>query len=238
MYNTYLGCAVVMISATEEDPTERDLEGFNFAYQTLCIAAGLMERKKYHEQIISPYKPCDAISIGISIFIFQGACRCFSLAWRNWTIDALRSIGREGLSNGFTWANTIEILGKLETGNNAYQLSDVALHSALGSLRYRIIPLLMPRGDDDQHVAFYFRERPDDDGKSTVQVSARATWKEDPDGSIVTCKLDVYDPVFSDFPILQDKPRALDLFSSWRRAVEHGWHGFLGSDIQAGFLHN
>jgi hypothetical protein len=236
MYNTYLGCAVAMISATEEDPAERDLEAFNFAYQTLCIAAGLIERKKYHEQHISPYKPCDAVSIGISIFIFQGACRCFSLAWRNWTVDALRSIGREGLSNGFTWANTLQILGKLETGNNADQLPDAALQAALGSLRYRIIPLLMPRGDDDQHVAFYFRERPDDDGENTVQVSAKATWKEDPDGSITSCKLDVYDPVFSGFCIQPDKPRALDSFLSWRRAVEHGWHGFLASDVQTSFL--
>lgn len=234
MYNAYLGCAVAMISATDEDPAARDLEAFNLAYQTLCIAAGLIERKKYHEQSINSYKPCDSVSIGMSIFIFQCACRCFSLAWRNWTIEALRSIGREGLSNGFTWANTIEIMGQLETGN-ANQLPDAALQSALGSLRYRIIPLLMPRGEDDQHVAFYFRERPDSDG-DIVHLSAKATWTENFDGSIHSLKLGVYDPVLSGFPIQPEKPQALDLFSTWRQAVEHGWHGYLGTHVQEGFL--
>jgi hypothetical protein len=113
MYTAYLGSAVAMISATEEDPTAWDFEAFNLFYQTFCIAAGLIERQKYHERSINPYKPCDAVSIGIFISIFQGASRCFSLAWRNWTVDALRVIGREGLSNGLTWANTIDIMRKL-----------------------------------------------------------------------------------------------------------------------------
>jgi hypothetical protein len=232
MYNTYLGCAVAMISATEEDPTARDLEAFNFAYQTLCIAAGLIERKKYHEKSLTPYKPCDAVSIGISIFIFQGACRCFSLAWRNWTVEALRSIGREGLSNGFTWANTLEIMGRLETGD-AGRISSEAVHSALGSLRYRLIPLLIPRGDDDQHVAFYFRERPEADwADNLVHISAKATWKEDAvNGTVYSFKLEVYDLVFSGFPIAPNKLDALELFSSWRQAVENGWHGYLGIDV-------
>ncbi|KAE9373812.1 hypothetical protein N431DRAFT_504371 [Stipitochalara longipes BDJ] len=236
MYNAYLGCAVAMISATEEDPSSWDSEAFNLSYQTLSIAAGLIERKKYHEKSITPYKPCDAVSIGISIFIFQGACRCFSLAWRNWTVDALRAIGREGLSNGFTWANTIAIMGRLETGN-ADQLPNATVQSALGSLRYRVIPLLMPRGDDEYHVAFYFRERPEIEAvDDAVHVSAKAMWKENLEGSIDSLKLEVYDSVFSGFPILQEKPEALDLFSSWRQAVAHGWHGYLGTDIQEELL--
>ena len=237
MYNAYLGCAVAMISATEEDPTAWDYEAFNLSYQTLCIAAGLIERQKYHERSINPYKPCDAVSIGISIFIFQGACRCFSLAWRNWTVDALRVIGREGLSNGFTWANTIEIMSKLETGN-ADQICDAAVYSALGSLRYRLIPLLMPRGDDDKHVAFYFRERPEPEvAENYVHVSAKAIWTEDIlDGSVDSVKLEVYDPVLSGFPILPNKPEALELLSSWRQLVQNGWHGYLGTDVEGGCL--
>ena len=151
-------------------------------------------------------------------------------------MEALRAIGREGLSNGFTWANTIAIMDRLETGN-ADELSNVTIQSALGSLRYRVIPLLMPRGDNEYHVAFYFRERPDievvDDA---VHVSAKAMWTENLDGSINSLKLEVYDPVFSGFPIIREKPEALDLFSSWRQAVAHGWHGYLGTDIQEELL--
>ena len=49
IYNAYLGRTVVMTSATEEDPTAWDFEAFNLFYQTFCIAAGLIERQKYHE---------------------------------------------------------------------------------------------------------------------------------------------------------------------------------------------
>jgi hypothetical protein len=228
MYNAYLGRTVVMTSATEEDLTAWDFEASNLFYQTFCIAAGLIEREKYHERSINPYRPCDAVSIGISIFIFQGASRCFSMAWRNWTVDALRVIGREGLSNGFTWANTIEIMSKLETGN-AGQISDAAVYSALGSLRYRLIPLLMPRGDDDKHVAFYFRERPEPDvAKNYVHVSAKAMWTENTfDGSVDFFKLEVYDMVLSGFLILPNKPEDLELLSSWRQLVQNGWHRYL-----------
>ena len=95
----------------------------------------------------------------------------------------------------------------------------------------------MPRGDNEYHVAFYFRERPDiaavDDA---VHVSAKAMWTENLDGSINSLKLEVYDPVFSGFPIIQEKPEALNLFSSWRQAVAHGWHGYLATDIQEELL--
>jgi hypothetical protein len=48
------------------------------------------------------------------------------------------------------------------------------------------IPLLMPGGDDDKHVAFYFRERPElEVAENYVHVSAKAIWTEDIlDGSV------------------------------------------------------
>lgn len=112
MYNAYLGCAVAMICTTDEDPAARELEAFHLVYQNLCIAAGLIDR--HNEQSNHPYKPCDAIDAGISIVLHHGARRCFSTAWQEWTIAALRSIGREGLSNGFTSANTVEIMCQLQ----------------------------------------------------------------------------------------------------------------------------
>jgi len=49
-------------------------------------------------------------------------------------------------------------------------------------------------------------------------------------------KLDVYDAVLTGYPVLPNRPNCLDLFHSWRDAVESGWHGYLGTEIQEGFL--
>ena len=197
MYNAYLGCALAMISTTDHDPATRELEAFNLVYQTLCIVAGLIERQ--NEQSRSPYKPCDAISVGIAIFLYHGARRCFSLAWQEWTIAALRLIGREGLSNGFTSANALQIMCQLEARmrqDHTGQLSNVGVDSYLGSIRDRLIPLLMPRGDDDQLLAFYLRYGSTelDGDERVIQVVARATWKQDIVGTIESLQLDIYDP--------------------------------------------
>jgi hypothetical protein len=89
----------------------------------------------------------------------------------------------------------------------------------------------MPRGDDDQYLAFYLRGYQQD-----VEVVAKATWKQDFAGNMTALKLDIYDSAFSGFPYLSDRPEVLDLFVSWRQAVEKGWHGYLGTKIQEGFL--
>lgn len=110
--------------------------------------------------------------------------------------------------------------------------------SELGSIRDRLIPLLMPRGDDDLLLAFYLRygDREVVGDEEVVQVIAKATWKEDNVGTILSLKLDVYDAVIAGYPVLPNRPQCLDLFHSWRDAVESGWHGYLGTEIQEGFL--
>jgi hypothetical protein len=46
--------------------------------------------------------------------LYYGARRCFSLAWQKWAIAALRSNGGDGFYNGFTAANTLDIMALLE----------------------------------------------------------------------------------------------------------------------------
>jgi hypothetical protein len=46
MYNGYLGSALEMISTTDQDPDARYLENFHLVHQNLCIAAGLLEKRK------------------------------------------------------------------------------------------------------------------------------------------------------------------------------------------------
>ena len=83
-----------------------------------------------------------------------------SLAWQKWAIAALQSKGGDGFYNGFTAANTLDIMALLEDmthDGNTKKLCNSGMDSYLGSIRDRIIPVLMPRGDDDEVLAFYLQ---------------------------------------------------------------------------------
>lgn len=216
MCNIYLASAASGIATTDETPFERKMEVFDLIYQNLRIAAGLIERHKYWAKAQTPYKPCDAVSMGITTFLFQGAQRCFSRVWQKWTIDALRSIGREGLSNGHTSANAIEILMRLEAEmDGSLKMED----DYLGSGIERLIPLLMPNDGSDFHEAFYLKH-----GEGSIQVVARASWRQESNGDMHSLKMEKnYKIGENGNQQLQD----LDLFRSWRFEVEDGWHGFL-----------
>lgn len=236
MYNDYLGCAYAMISTTDDDPTASELEAFDLVYENLRIAAGLIERHKNWENSGSPYKPCDAVSMGIITFLAHGARRCFSSRWQKWTISALRQIGREGLSNGHTAANIVEILRILEANAN-YGNADMD-DVYLGPIGKRVMPLLMPRGQGDQHMAFYLRHglAQFDGDDASIQVVAKASWRQESDGTMHSLNLEEYDSTDFENGHENERPRALELFASWRQEVEKGWHGYLSNEIQDGFL--
>lgn len=241
MYNGYMGCAVAMIATTDEDPAARELEAFNLVYQNMCIAAGLIEGYKEYDGTGSSYKPCDAISMGISIALFHGARRCFSLAWMSWTIDMLRTIGREGLSNGFTLANTLEIMCQVENRvlpKGVHTLCETTFHAYLGPLRDRLIPLLLPRGEDGELLAFYLRYGYSEVNRDerNIQVVARATWKQNLKGERDSLKLDIFDLEIAGDNYSPHRPHALEIFEPWRQAVEKGWHGYLANEVDLGLL--
>ncbi|KFY82663.1 hypothetical protein V500_10399 [Pseudogymnoascus sp. VKM F-4518 (FW-2643)] len=118
MYNTFVGCSLAMIATTDVDPAPRELESMGLVYQSLCITAGLVESR--NDQSENRDKPCDAIRMGISVYIYQIARRCFSQVWQQWMVATLRLIGPEGLTNGFTSANTLEIMFQLEANIRLY----------------------------------------------------------------------------------------------------------------------
>ncbi|OBT66735.1 hypothetical protein VE03_04125 [Pseudogymnoascus sp. 23342-1-I1] len=238
MYNTFVGCSLAVIATTDVDPAPRELESMNLVYQSLCITAGLVEGR--NDQSENRDKPCDAISMGISVYIYQIARRCFSPAWQQWMIATLRLIGPEGLSNGFTSANTLEIMFQLEDkirlhtaerGNNVE-------YTPLGCLRDRLIPLLLPPGSDGQQLAFYLRYGNEevDSGERATEVVAKATWKQDIRGKMDSLELYVYEAGISGYLVQPDRPQALALFHSWRGEVDKGWHGYLPKNVQDGFL--
>ncbi len=230
MFNGYLGCALATISTTDEDPIAREIECFNLVYQSLCISAGLVY--KDNGQTPGNYKPCDALDMGISIFLYHGARLCFSLDWQKWTITALHSIGREGLSNAHASANTLEIMCQIATTSNdnlSFGRSIAPAKSPLGSIRDRLFPLLMPRGDDDEFLAYFLRygATEADSDESIVRIVGRATWKQDESGTMQSLEVDSYHSTDARAMSLPDESGTMNLFSSWRQSVEHGWHGFL-----------
>ncbi|TVY14816.1 Transcriptional regulatory protein moc3 [Lachnellula arida] len=236
MYNAYLGCAVAMIGTNDPDPASRELEAFKLVYETLRITAGLIEKHKE-----SLYKPCDAISVGISTYLYHSARRCFSSAWQEWTIAALRSIGREGLSNGFTLANTLETMCELEARirhDNVTPSCNVAVKSPLGPINGRLIPLLLPHEEGSQLLAFYLRygNTEYDRNEQAVQVVAKATWTEDISGTVKSMNLEGYESAAAGDLDVTTRPQAVELFHSWRNEVEKGWHGYLTKEVQEGFL--
>lgn len=238
MYNTFVGCSLAMIATTDVNPTLHELESMNLVYQSLCITAGLMESR--NDQGENRDKPCDAIRMGISVYIYQIGRRCFSQAWQQWMIAILRLIGPEGLSNGFTSANTLEIMFQLEAKirlHTTEQRNNIE-YSPLGSIRDRLIPLLLPPGSDGQQLAFYLRYRNDevDSSERAVDVVAKATWKQDILGKMESLELNVYDAGIFEHGVLPERPQALALFHSWREEVDKGWHGYLPKDVQDGFL--
>lgn len=235
MFNSYLECTVTMLGTTDEDPTAREAETYHLVYQNLCIAAGLVERHKNEDA--SQYKPCDSITSGISVSLHHGLNRCFSLAWQNWTIYALRSIGREGLTNGFTSANTLEIMCELDQRRSQ---TCSGLNSYLGPLNKRLVPLLLPRLEDGKLVAFYLRfgtaETIGDEKE--IRIVAKASWMQNIAGNMESLSIDVYDPSLVGNLSLQKRPRTLELFDKWRNAVQSGWHGYLATDVRKELLQN
>jgi hypothetical protein len=136
------------------------------------------------------------------------------------------------------------LLEDIMHGSNTKKMFNAGKVSYLGPIRDRIIPILMPRGDDeclavDEPVAFYLQygQTELDRDQWVIQVIARITWKQDAAGTMTGRKLDVYDsPLIAGEFRLPDWPQVLELFYCWRQAVGNGWHGFLEIGAQNGYV--
>lgn len=260
MYDSYLGCAQAMVSSIDTDTEGRELETYNLAYTNLRIAAGLLEKHRNFRDAGSPYKPCDAIGIGIGMVLYHGGRRCFSRAWRQWTVKALKKVGKEGLCEGSTLGAAVVVMGRVEEGvlrgkwnqneNQNQGAFDLAVDEkkCIGPLRDRLMPLLMPPGGNNQTLAFYLRfgnEEVDGDERA-VQVVAKATWSNACNASqarlvgrmdeigempeLEDLNLEVYE-----YQDMAERPCATELFYEWRQKVESGWHGYLDLAADGGF---
>ena len=225
MFNGYMGCALAMISSTDEDPAAQEMEIFRLVYQNLRICAGLLNLGQ--GQTLSSYKPCETLGIGISTFLYHGARRCFSMEWQKWTTSALRAVHREGLSNGPALANTLDIMSQVQSTWQCNFLAEGSGQkiSPLGSMKDRLVPMLIPQDDDGLLTAFYLRygTAGEEVDESVVRVIAKATWKQEKSGAMDNLRLYTFSPNAA------NTPRSPHLLASWRTLVEPGWHGFLSA---------
>jgi hypothetical protein len=234
LFNAHLGCLIGMINATDENPAARETELFNIAYQTLQISQGLIDQNSLPSK--EAYRFCEGLGAGITTILYHGTRRCFSLEWQQYTITALRSIGREGLSNGHDWANTLEVMTQLEIESQSKltcenEVCDDSSISPLGFIRNRPVPLLMPRGEDGQFTAYYLRyvtaEGQGELDEKIVRITARATWKQEDSGAMQSLEVHVYASAALEDESSSENPEDMDSICPWRQAVEKGWHGYL-----------
>lgn len=227
MYNGYLGCALAMLSTTDPNPLEREIEAFNAVYQILRVTSGLLYQERQATDEYA-YKPCDSLDTGISIFLYHGARRCFSIDWQKWIITALRSIGQEGLSNAHSLANTLEIMAPLEEvlQQNVLSKNDIlAIKSPLGHIRDRLVPIVMPKDEGGGFLAYFLRygATEEDSDESIIRLVGQATWRQDDEGNVLKLEVNtaaggIVSPI---------KEGDVNIFDAWRERVEVGWHGFV-----------
>jgi hypothetical protein len=187
VFNAYLSGVLARVAATDEEPINREIEVFNVVYQSLRIAAGLMKRAI---RSTDDYKFSDSLNIGVSALLFHSARLCFSVDWQLWTIAALHSIRREGLCDAHAFANTLEILCRLEQSSSYRDSSDHI--SPLGPICDRIVPVLMPREGTGKLSAQFLRYR-GTKGERELYIVARATWKRTESGDMQDLELHTYD---------------------------------------------
>lgn len=150
-------------------------------------------------------------------------------------MDALRKIGREGLSNGHTSANAIEILIMLEAGIDGKLRTD---DSYLGSGSKRLIPILIPHGESDHYQAFFLQHGQAKLGtEQDVEIGAvaKASWRQHADGLMHSLTIE-RNYARNDSEGRYERLQSCELFRSWRAEVENGWHGFLSKDVRDGLL--
>ncbi|MCJ1472067.1 hypothetical protein MMC13_000712 [Lambiella insularis] len=225
MYNGFLGCALAMLSTTDPDPLAREIESFNSVYQNLRICSGLLYKCEGQETDEYAYKPCDCLDTGISMFLYHGTPRCFSTDWQQWTMTALHSIGREGLLNAHAFANTLEIMAQLESVSSQNVLSKnsiLATKSSLGRICDRLVPVVMPKGEEGGYLAYFLRygATEENSDESLIRIVGLANWRQDDEGGMLGLEID--SAVRGTASL--DELGNMNIIEAWREKVEAGWH--------------
>ncbi|KAH8812913.1 hypothetical protein F5884DRAFT_751212 [Xylogone sp. PMI_703] len=227
IFNVFLTSTLTMICKQDEDYEKYETTIFHLIYQNLCITQGLLISR---ENASSVYKPCESLGIGAAICLYLNCWRCYDYSWQEWTILALQQIGKEGLFNGHTLANTLIILQQMQDKYYDSPASDIPAmaketKSPLGPLYSRLMTLQIPSKESDTYVAYYLRHGDGCQNSDGMQVVAQARWGQDNDGHIKSLKMEYFGDRIA---VLNMKQAEADrVICPWRTSVERGWHSFL-----------
>ena len=227
IYNGFLGCALAALSTTDIDPLAREIESFNSVYQMLRISSGLLSEWTRQDPGEYGYRPCDSLDVGISMFLYHSARRCFSPIWQQWIVSSLHAIGREGLLNAHSFANALDIMAPLQrvvpqvtvpTNRN-----DVARESPLGHLNDRLVPVVLPKGEKGEYVAYFLRYgiTQNDSDENVIRAVGLASWTQDDAGNMQELQTEANIRKITS----QHVQGSMDVIESWREKAEVGWHG-------------
>ena len=228
-FNCYMACTLSMLALSETDNEYRDareLEAFALTYQNLQLAAGFLAQDNLsHIKGAAPpnriVNRSTQLDPSITIALFLGARRCFKAQWYDWTIFALRHLGRSGLCDGRALANCLQILDD----SVHHPISDNTL-SSLGRLDERTVPILMPLSSENGvREAFYLRQ-----SKGLFIVVAKATWQQREQGlpqSLVIEQFHHEGKADQGLHLTELTADSQDPLKEWKQSLEEGWHTFV-----------
>ncbi|KAK7883429.1 hypothetical protein LTR67_011251 [Exophiala xenobiotica] len=130
----------------------------------------------------------EAVDIGFSAMLFLCGQCCPCNMWRDFIIERLRLIGREGLFNGPAFATALTVLRGFEPVSNNNTVG--ALHSSmldrLGPPESRAVPLLFNEKDGRNYKLYVLGSSPGrgDPVLGDFEVVCQAHWATDEDGAM------------------------------------------------------
>lgn len=127
----------------------------------------------------------EAFEVGFSAMLYLCAQCCPCNLWRDFIIERLQLIGREGLYNGPAFATALTVVRAFEPVSNT-----AALHTSmlgrLGPPRSRVIPLLFTEKDGRGFKLFLLGPAPDrnDPVLGDYEVLSQSAWATDEHGAM------------------------------------------------------
>ena len=97
-----------------------------------------------------------------------------------------------------------------------------ATKSPLGHICDRLVPVVMPKGEEGGYLAYFLRygATEEDSDESLIRIVGLASWRQDDEGNMLGLEID---PAVRGITSL-DQQENMNVIEAWREKVEVGWH--------------
>lgn len=126
----------------------------------------------------------ESLEVGFTTLLYLSGMCCPSNFWRDFIIQRLQAIAREGLFNGPAFATSLTVLRKFDMASASAATTHSSLPDRLGPPRSRAIPLLFTQKDGHNFVLYILGPSPErlDSVLGEYEVLCEAHWKVNEDG--------------------------------------------------------